>query len=107
MLGLVVTLGLFVPSLSVTVRRLHDIGRSGWWLLVVIAPAACFGFLSTVAALEGAYGELQPTTTGLGFILAFAIACLVLTICLVLPSTKGHNRHGANPRADDGEKAFA
>jgi len=30
------TLALLVPSLSVTVRRLHDTGRSGWWLLIAL-----------------------------------------------------------------------
>lgn len=28
----------FVPALSVTVRRLHDIGRSGWWYFIGIVP---------------------------------------------------------------------
>lgn len=32
------TLALLVPSLSVSVRRLHDTGRSGWWLLLGIIP---------------------------------------------------------------------
>ena len=27
-----------IPSLAVSVRRLHDTGRSGWWLLVVLVP---------------------------------------------------------------------
>lgn len=27
-----------VPSLAVSVRRLHDIGRSGWWLLLIFLP---------------------------------------------------------------------
>lgn len=27
-----------VPSLAVTVRRLHDIGRSGWWFLLGLIP---------------------------------------------------------------------
>ena len=27
-------LALFVPSLAVSVRRLHDINRSGWWVLI-------------------------------------------------------------------------
>tara|TARA_E500000178_G_C16601077_1_gene564680 strand:+ start:224 stop:541 length:318 start_codon:yes stop_codon:yes gene_type:complete len=26
----------FIPSLSVSVRRLHDINRTGWWLLIVL-----------------------------------------------------------------------
>ncbi len=33
-LGLVLSLVTLVPSLSVSVRRLHDIGRSGWWVLI-------------------------------------------------------------------------
>jgi uncharacterized membrane protein YhaH (DUF805 family) len=33
------SLALIVPALSVAVRRHHDAGRSGWWLLAsVIAP---------------------------------------------------------------------
>jgi len=27
-----------IPSLSLYIRRLHDIDRSGWWLLIVIVP---------------------------------------------------------------------
>jgi uncharacterized membrane protein YhaH (DUF805 family) len=34
---------LFLPSLAVAVRRLHDVGRSGWWLLIMLVPL--FGFL--------------------------------------------------------------
>jgi len=32
--GLVVSLGLLIPNISVAVRRLHDIGRTGWWFLI-------------------------------------------------------------------------
>ena len=28
----------FVPSLSLYIRRLHDINRSGWWLLIILVP---------------------------------------------------------------------
>lgn len=34
----IVGLALFIPSMAVGVRRLHDIGRSGWWLLVGLIP---------------------------------------------------------------------
>jgi len=27
-----------LPGLSLGVRRLHDIGKSGWWLLIVLIP---------------------------------------------------------------------
>ena len=29
---------ILVPSLSLCIRRLHDIGRSGWWYLIVMIP---------------------------------------------------------------------
>ena len=32
------TLGTLVQSISVTTRRLHDRGRSGWWQLMLIVP---------------------------------------------------------------------
>jgi uncharacterized membrane protein YhaH (DUF805 family) len=30
----------FIPLLAVSVRRLHDINRSGWWFLVFFIPLA-------------------------------------------------------------------
>ena len=34
----VVGLALLLPSLAVAVRRLHDSGRTGWWLLIGLIP---------------------------------------------------------------------
>jgi uncharacterized membrane protein YhaH (DUF805 family) len=31
-------LAVIVPGLAVTVRRLHDTGRSGWWILISMVP---------------------------------------------------------------------
>ncbi|MGA7886199.1 MAG: DUF805 domain-containing protein [Acidobacteriaceae bacterium] len=31
-------LAAIIPGIAVTVRRLHDIGRSGWWLLIALVP---------------------------------------------------------------------
>ncbi len=31
-------LAVFLPSLAVAVRRLHDTGRSGWWFLIILVP---------------------------------------------------------------------
>ena len=28
----------FLPSLAVGVRRFHDIGKSGWWILIALVP---------------------------------------------------------------------
>ncbi len=35
---LVIALILLIPSISVSVRRLHDIGKSGWWFLLGFIP---------------------------------------------------------------------
>jgi len=32
------SLAVLLPSLAVTVRRLHDTGRSGWWILIGLVP---------------------------------------------------------------------
>lgn len=32
------SLGVLVPNVAVTVRRLHDTGRSGWWVLISFIP---------------------------------------------------------------------
>jgi uncharacterized membrane protein YhaH (DUF805 family) len=39
----VAALLLILPSLSAGARRLHDIGRTGWWLLIMLIP--CLGFI--------------------------------------------------------------
>jgi uncharacterized membrane protein YhaH (DUF805 family) len=32
------SLAVLIPSIAVGVRRLHDTGRSGWWLLISLVP---------------------------------------------------------------------
>jgi uncharacterized membrane protein YhaH (DUF805 family) len=38
LLGGLFALGMLLPAIGVGVRRLHDIGKSGWWLLVGFVP---------------------------------------------------------------------
>lgn len=40
------SLAVFLPQIAVAVRRLHDTGRSGWWLLLALIPV--IGFLILV-----------------------------------------------------------
>jgi uncharacterized membrane protein YhaH (DUF805 family) len=35
-------LALFLPSLAVLVRRFHDAGHSGWWVLIMFVPIVGF-----------------------------------------------------------------
>jgi len=37
-LGLVWLLITLVPSIAIGIRRMHDIGKSGWWLLINLVP---------------------------------------------------------------------
>ena len=37
-LGIIYGLAVFIPSIAVAVRRLHDTDRSGWWLLIALIP---------------------------------------------------------------------
>lgn len=36
------SLGLLIPSIAILARRLHDIGRSGWWILLIVIPLIGF-----------------------------------------------------------------
>lgn len=38
LLGGIYSLAVLIPSLAVTVRRLHDTDRSGWWILIAFLP---------------------------------------------------------------------
>ncbi len=37
-LGAIWSLAALIPSLAVSVRRLHDMAKSGWWLLIAFIP---------------------------------------------------------------------
>jgi len=36
--GAIYLLALLIPGIAVAVRRLHDTGRSGWWILIGLVP---------------------------------------------------------------------
>ncbi|MAF75912.1 MAG: hypothetical protein CMF17_08675 [Idiomarinaceae bacterium] len=38
LLGTLYSLFVLIPSIALSVRRLHDIGRTGWWLLIGFIP---------------------------------------------------------------------
>ena len=38
LLGGVYALAVLLPGIAVSVRRLHDTGRTGWWLLIALVP---------------------------------------------------------------------
>ncbi len=71
-MGLLVLLGLalLLPMLGVTVRRLHDGGRSGWWFLLALIPIVNFigaWVILVFLIMDGQPGDNQygpvPTNT--------------------------------------------
>jgi uncharacterized membrane protein YhaH (DUF805 family) len=38
LVGAIASLALLLPGIGVGIRRLHDTGRSGWWLLIGLIP---------------------------------------------------------------------
>ncbi len=51
------SVALFIPGLAVTVRRLHDVNRSGWWILI------SFTIVGIIFPLL--YWHIKPGSTGL------------------------------------------
>ena len=103
-LSLILALGLIVPNIAVSVRRLHDTDRTGWWILLPIVPY-CIAF-----ALGGS-AMLSGSTTGLGtagiFLLIGAACALVLLVFYVMAGTPGDNRFGPNPYGAGGSATAA
>lgn len=57
----ITVLALFLSSLAVTVRRLHDIGRSGWWILISFIP-----YLGSFILFIFLVKKTQPTVNAWG-----------------------------------------
>ncbi|MGB3546511.1 MAG: DUF805 domain-containing protein [Saprospiraceae bacterium] len=57
--GLLYSLAIFVPSIAVAVRRLHDTNRSGWMLLIGLIPLIGVIILIVFLATEGDTGPNQ------------------------------------------------
>ncbi|MDB5676550.1 MAG: hypothetical protein JWM65_3532 [Sphingomonas bacterium] len=74
-------LAAIVPLVAVTVRRLHDIGVSGWWLTIVFVPMFV--------------GPVRAPGTALIWLLSIVIA--------FVPRLRRAERYGPDPRRPEGE----
>ncbi len=50
-------LAIVIPSIAVFVRRLHDIGKSGWWFFIGFIPLVGAIWLLVLLCIEGNPGE--------------------------------------------------
>ena len=53
------SLAILIPSIAVSIRRLHDTNRTGWLLLLCLIPAVGAIILLYFCILEGTAGENQ------------------------------------------------
>ncbi len=52
-------LAIIIPGLAVTVRRLHDVGKSGWMYLIIFIPIIGVIWLLVLLATDSNLGENQ------------------------------------------------
>ena len=50
-------LAMFIPGLAVFVRRMHDIGKSGWWYFIALIPIIGAIWLLVLCLTEGTLGD--------------------------------------------------
>jgi uncharacterized membrane protein YhaH (DUF805 family) len=93
-------LGMFLPSLAVAVRRLHDTDRSGWWLLLVspyvcIVPLTIINLINGRSSPDGGIAALTMLFSILGF-----AGCIWLIVLLAKDGQTGDNQYGKDPKSD-------
>ena len=80
-----------LPWIGVTVRRLHDQNRSGWWILLALLPLI-WGTIRPEDDQDGAvWWTLLNVICTLGGI--------ILLVIQTTPGTEGENRFGAPPES--------
>lgn len=83
-----VTIIFLLPTLSLTVRRLHDIGKSGWWLFGIYVVMPLLMLISTTLQSKLIFSALG---------LLFGVSYLVLLGLLVFKGSDDDNRYGPMP----------
>ena len=92
-------------------RRLHDVGRSGWWLVggllfSVVMEAAFIVQLMAAARSRAVPQYIEAVAHGqhpmlIGGLVALTALSVTLFVFSVLPGTVGDNRYGGDPLERD------
>jgi uncharacterized membrane protein YhaH (DUF805 family) len=108
-LYLLVALAFFIPNLAVTVRRLHDTDRSGWWMMLFWGPYLLVIASSMLVGADAASGGDGAAGGALALVsmLALVVGSIVLLVFMFLEGTRGPNQYGADPKGQDTGQVFA
>jgi len=101
-LRILLGLATLIPTLAVSVRRLHDTGRSGWWVAGLYAVNAVTNGIVIAASRPSGLNStmLVSGIVQIGVIGVFLVLC-------GLPGTRGPNEYGPDPYSLDMEEVFA
>ena len=93
-LSIIISIGFLLPSISVTVRRIHDVNKSGWWLLWLnMAPSVTLIWIDlTIDATEFFNNVIFVT-----FLVLSIISIIVSLFWMFSKGTDGNNKFGSNP----------
>ncbi len=81
-----------VPGVSSAIRRLHDLGRSGWWYLLVFATVPL-----AVPAIDSGFESLSGWTFALAVVVPTFSGGLILLYWFLQRGTIGANQYGPDP----------
>jgi uncharacterized membrane protein YhaH (DUF805 family) len=103
--GTITSLALLLPSLAVTARRLHDTGRTGWWMLLPVVPLIATLVVGSVAVFAAVFSTTADDAP-LAAVTVLLVACVLTTLAasitllvfLCLDSKPGPNRYGPSPK---------
>ena len=88
----------FLPSLAVIVRRLHDIGRSGWWVAGYYGLSIVCGILTIVGSVMAITGGSAGPVLAFVSLLVFVVVVIWMLVWMCLDSQPGDNAYGPNPK---------
>lgn len=91
---------IFIPSISVTTRRLHDLGWSGWWQLLPYVIVIILS-IATVFSLDQELGSISDVEYSLYFLTLASIGCIWIFILFLMlkDGQRFTNKYGEDPKA--------
>lgn len=88
-----------LPTLAVSIRRLHDIGKSGWWAVIpMLLLTILIVLMEFTSALDVLLGNGVALTIFL--VLCFSYGILML-VWACTDSQASENKYGKNPKDND------